>query len=197
MKIPEIGSAWQVLLRPQKFGDYVNDHTVFKDKNGGWRLIGITGRGETNPCDERYFVNAHGVSLNEEMTEQCISINWGGCAWSPGVICNDGLYYMFYGPSPPKLAVSVDAKEWMGYEIKLHSNPPLSCHRDHFILKTGDNKWLMYVSGIMPDATGCISCLESDNLIDWYFKGYALKLSEKAELKPAWGALESDRKSVV
>ncbi len=110
------------------------------------------------PTQERYFVYANGNSLNSRFREQAKVIDYGTLAWAPCVIVHNSLYYMFYGPSPTKLAVSYDFGDWFGQEIQLNGNPPMSCHRDHFVLKTEENKWLMYVSG-MKDGKSSIVIL--------------------------------------
>lgn len=191
IKKPKIGSEWNVLFKPEIYGNYVNDHSIIKDVQGNWHLFGITSK-TGNPSDERYFV--HGISATKlfagNMKEVGKVIDTGTCAWAPGVIESDNKYYMYYGPSPTKLAISTDLKEWMGYEINLIGNPPLSCHRDHFVMKLNDYTWIMYVSGI-KDGYGAISCLVSNDLLNWRFVQYALTSSENAPLKPAWGAFES------
>lgn len=187
MHIPTITSDWKILFKPEKYGKYVNDHTVVKLKDG-YRLIGITGF-DGLPCNERYFVNAYGTNLNTPFTEDCKSVDTGTLAWAPCVIEKDHVYYMFYGPSPTKLAVSVDLKEWMGYEIRLNGNPIFAVHRDHFVLKTGET-YLMYAVGLY-NGRGCVSVMSSENLTDWEWCGYALTSGEDAPLKPAWGAFES------
>lgn len=187
MHIPKIVSDWKILFKPEKFGKYVNDHTVVKCKDG-YRLIGITGF-DGKPSNERYFVNAYGASLDEPFIEDCKSVDTGTLAWAPCVIEKDNVYYMFYGPSPTKLAVSIDLKEWMGYEIKLNGNPLFAVHRDHFVLKVGD-EYLMYAAGLY-NGRGSISVMTSENLTDWNFCGYALTSGKDAPLTPAWGAFES------
>lgn len=42
---PVIAGPWRRLFRPSKAGDYINDHTVFRDASGRWRVLGITGPG--------------------------------------------------------------------------------------------------------------------------------------------------------
>ncbi|NLA76780.1 MAG: hypothetical protein GX851_02930, partial [Clostridiales bacterium] len=188
MEIPKIASEWSVLFKPEGCGDYINDHTVFRTDNG-WQLIGITGKSGGGPSRERYFADARGKSLLQPLTERGRAIDTGTLCWAPCVIRHEGLYFMYYGPSPTKMAVSTDATEWMGYEIKLNA-PFLACHRDHFVLKT-DEGWLMYAAGTTPGGLSCISCLESSDLVNWEFYGYALTASGEAPLRPAWGALES------
>ena len=187
MKIPEITSNWKTLLRPIRFGNYVNDHTLIY--SNGWHLAGITSK-KGNPSAERYFVYAQGKTLEKPMKEVSKIIDDGTRAWAPCIIEHDSLFYMFYGPSPTKLAVSRDFGDWFGQEIHMQGNPPMACHRDHFVLKIGENRWIMYVSGV-KDGKSAVSCLVSEDLINWSFSGYALTSGEKSELNPSWGAFES------
>lgn len=148
MLIPQISGEWRTLLKPRRYGKYVNDHTLFYDDAGKrWCLAGITSK-KGNPNDERYFVFADTPSLDCKMRERAKIIDNGTRAWAPCVIKENGLYYMFYGPSPAKLEVSHDLGDWFGQEIRLSGNPPMACHRDHFVLRRGDNDFIMYVSGL-------------------------------------------------
>lgn len=187
MLIPRISTEWKTLLNPRKYGKYVNDHTLIY--NGQWNLIGITSRRGV-PTKERYFVYACGKTLNRPLHEKGKVIDNGALAWAPCVIEHDSLYYMFYGPSPTKLAVSRDFGDWFGQEIYLSGNPPMACHRDHFVMKIGEKRWIMYVTGL-KDGKSAVSCLVSNDLINWEFHGFALSSGEKSELNPSWGAFES------
>lgn len=187
MKIPYICSEWKTLFHPRKFGRYVNDHTIYYD--GKWHLIGITSK-KGRPTAERYFVHAVTDRLNKPMRELCKVIDNGTLAWAPCVIEKDGLYYMFYGPSPTKLAVSFDSGDWFGQPVRIDGLPPMACHRDHFVLKTKDNKYIMYASGV-KNRKSAICCMTSDDLLHWQFAGYALTGGEKSPLNPSWGAFES------
>lgn len=186
MKKPVIVSKWKTLFKPRKYGKYVNDHTILY--NGKWHLIGITSK-EGCPSQERYFVYAAGDSLSSPMKEITKVIDNGTLAWAPCLVENNGLYYMFYGPSPTKLAVSFDFGDWFGYEIHMNGLPPMACHRDHFVFKHGE-KWIMYAAGV-KDGKSAVSCMVSDDLQNWDFNGYALTSGENAPLNPSWGAFES------
>lgn len=191
VKKPVIIGEWKTLFRPVKAGCYVNDHSLVQDHRGAWHLFGITSH-DGSPANERYFVHARAEQLisDEEMEEIGIVIDHGTRAWSPGVIQNKKQYYMYYGPSPTKLAISEDLNEWMGYEIGMCGQPPMSCHRDHFVMKLNEYTWMMYVAGV-KDGYGAISCLVSNDLLNWRFVQYALTSEDDAPLKPGWGAFES------
>jgi hypothetical protein len=52
---PEIAGPWQSLFRPREHGHYVNDHDIYRDAEGRWRLVGITSRSDGDFRAERYF----------------------------------------------------------------------------------------------------------------------------------------------
>ena len=189
MKIPRIVGEWRILFKPEKNGNYVNDHTIVIGSDERWHLYGITSLGGT-PAHERYFVHGVGNTLDEQFEEVGRSIDRGTLAWAPCVIEKDENYYMFYGPSPTSLAVSFDMYEWFGTNVYLKNEPLMGAHRDHFVLKISEDKYLMYVVGV-HNRKGAISCFSSANLIDWQFENFALTSGDKAPLKPAWGAFES------
>lgn len=189
MKIPYIASDWRVLFRPQIHGDYINDHSVVKGPDGNWHLFGITSFG-TGSYQERYFAHGVGPSLESVFEEGPRTIDRGTAAWAPGVIEKDGIYYMFYGPSPTSLAVSFEMYEWFGTPVTLKNEPLMGAHRDHFVLKLDDGSYLMYVVGV-HNKRGAVSCFTSRDLLTWDFVGFALTSGEHAPLTPAWGAMES------
>ena len=75
MHIPKISSGWRPLFKPERFGTYVNDHSIIKN-NDGWHLFGITSF-EGEPAMERYFVYASAPSLDGAMEERCRVIDNG------------------------------------------------------------------------------------------------------------------------
>lgn len=189
MQVPYIASEWKKLLEPKKHGCYVNDHTIVKGVDGKWHLYGITSFESRPPC-EKYFVHGVGASLEKPFDEVGRSIDRGTLAWAPCVIKKEENYYMFYGPSPTSLAVSFDMYEWFGTKVTLNNEPLMGAHRDHFVLQTGENEYLMYVVGV-HNKKGAVSCFSSADLLNWNFEGFALTSGDDAPLKPAWGAMES------
>ncbi|MDR1733337.1 MAG: family 43 glycosylhydrolase [Oscillospiraceae bacterium] len=187
---PRISGAYQLLLKPEQYGNYVNDHSLILAHDGNWHLFGITSFGG-GPAKERYFVHGITSSLDKPMREAGVCIDNGTRAWAPAVFAKDGLYYMYYGPSPTKLNVSWDLGEWMGYDgIQMRGMPPLCAHRDHFVLELDDGTYLMYLVGTR-NRFSCVSVFESKDLFVWDFAGYALTSSGNAPLNPPWGAFES------
>lgn len=189
MKIPYISGEWKILFKPEEYGNYVNDHTIVKGPDNEWHLYGITSFGG-GASQERYFVHGKGKNLDAPFAEAGKSIDTGTLAWAPCVINKDENYYMFYGPSPTSLAVSFDMHEWFGHKITLNNEPLMAAHRDHFVLKVDENKYLMYVVGV-HNKKGAVSCFSSRDLLTWNFEGFALTSGDDAPLKPGWGAMES------
>ncbi|MBQ8566371.1 MAG: family 43 glycosylhydrolase [Clostridia bacterium] len=189
MKIPYIAGDWKILFKPEKNGNYVNDHSIIKGADGKWHLYGITSF-EGIPTQERYFVHGVGTTFDEPFEEVGRSIDRGTLAWAPCVINKEDNYYMFYGPSPTSLAVSFDMYEWFGTGVSLNGEPLMGAHRDHFVLKISDDGYLMYIVGV-HEKRGAVSCFSSSDLLTWNFEGFALTSGKSAPLKPAWGAFES------
>lgn len=189
MKIPYIAEDWRVLFKPEKQGNYVNDHTIVMGSDGKWHLYGITSFGGGSFA-ERYFVHGVGDSLTFPLAEVGRSVDRGTPAWAPCVIRKDEDYYMFYGPSPTSLAVSFDMYEWFGHTVTLRNEPVMAAHRDHFVLEVEKEKYLMYVAGV-HEKKGAVSLFSSTDLLTWDYEGLALSSGDGAPLHPGWGALES------
>lgn len=189
MKKPVIAGEWQVLFRPEKNGNYVNDHTVVRGADGLWHLYGITSFGG-HSYEERYFAHGRGARLDAPFEECGRVVDRGTLAWAPCVIGKGDNYYMFYGPSPTSLAVSFDMFEWYGYPVTLLDEPPMAAHRDHFVLKLDEDLYLMYVAGTR-DGKGAISLFSSQDLLTWRFEGFALTSGGRAPLRNGCGAMES------
>ena len=100
-------------------------------------------------------------------------------------------YFMHNGPSPMRLATSLDLNHWMEHDTTITGAPLDSCHRDSMVMRRKDGGWLMYITGITEEMYGVISVLESDDLVNWRFLRYALETAGNAPLNPAWGATES------
>jgi beta-fructofuranosidase len=126
--------------------------------------------------------------LFAELSPVC---NDGTRAWAPAVIRHEQRYFMFYGPSPSKLAVSRELNHWMGESVTLHGAPLEACHRDHMVIRLDESTWLLYATGLDEEGMGAISVFVSHDLRNWNFNRYALRTKGKSALRPAWGATES------
>jgi len=106
----------------------VNDHTFVKGPDGRWHLFGITHpKTTTDAIHEGEFLSFHAISAEANFREWVKKHSWADLAkvlppaerpgerlenHAPYVIKRDDLYYMVYGPSPIRLAVSTDLMTW-------------------------------------------------------------------------------------
>jgi hypothetical protein len=65
INVPKIVSGWKPLFKPEKYGSYVNGHTIIKDKENNWHMFGITSHNGGSE-NERYFVHAKSDALYSE-----------------------------------------------------------------------------------------------------------------------------------
>jgi beta-fructofuranosidase len=189
---PSITSEWKPLFIPEVYGRYVNDHSLVQDENRRWHLFGITSHAESDFSEcERYFVHAAGALNGEPMQELQKVCDNGVRAWAPSVVRHGPRYYMHYGPSPLRMATSMELTHWMEHTPVIQGAPLDSCHRDSMVLKNEHGGWLMYITGIDDNMNGVVSVLESDDLVNWRFIRFALKTADDTGVKPPWGGTES------
>jgi beta-fructofuranosidase len=191
---PTITSDWKLLFKPEIYGRYVNDHSLIRSADGDWHLFGISSHAEADFSEkERYFVHARGPlwGNSDGMKELGKVCDNGVRAWAPSVIQHGPRYYMHYGPSPMRLATSLELSHWMEHTPVVQDAPLDSCHRDSMVFRREDGTWLMYITGIDDQMYGVISVLESDDLVTWRFLRFALRNAGNADCNPPWGATES------
>jgi len=179
---PVIAGPYRVLFQPEKRGKAVNDHTIFQDAQGDWRMIGILVTG-INILDTPWF--AHGVtrSLEKQMDE--LAPLFGaypdrGRKYAPHVIVDQGIYHLYAGPGKIRHYLSRDGIDWEFKGIVIDTGWPHL--RDTMVLKIGDSQWLMYAT----DRDNSIAVFESADLNRWSRKGAAFKAKKPAPVYPAW-----------
>ncbi len=105
-----------------------NDHTFVKDVNGKWHIIGITHpKTSTLSIHEGEFLSFHTISQSDSFKETMEKWHYTDLPkilppkerpverlenHAPYIIKKDRLYYMIYGPSPFRLAISEDLTNW-------------------------------------------------------------------------------------
>lgn len=189
---PRLSGNWQPLFVPQRFGRYVNDHSLIQDDSGIWHLFGITSHAEEDFSEcERYFVHAQGALNGTPMQEMQKVCDNGVRAWAPSVIRHGPRYFMHYGPSPMRMATSLELSHWMEHTPVIEGAPLDACHRDSMVLPKPDGGWWMYITGIDDHMNGVISVLESNDLVHWNFLRFALRTTDSTGIKPPWGGTES------
>ncbi|MEJ5223545.1 MAG: hypothetical protein WHV44_03745 [Anaerolineales bacterium] len=191
MFIPRIAGAWQTLFLPRQYGLYINDHTVFQDAEGNWRLIGITSLTNGDYDREVYF--AVGVSANfppaNGMTEQPPVADFGPLAWAPHVIREADGYHMFWSPHQLVQMTSPDGITWQDYRITMPA-PYHKFFRDPMVLKVADGQWLLYTT-----ARGAyfsqVDVYQSFDLEHWQYIRTALRSGWGSERNSPFASTES------
>jgi len=177
---PVIAGPYRVLFQPARSGDDINDHTVFQDRDGNWRMIGILSKG-LNLLNTPGFAHGVGSSLNAEMTElPPLFENYPDHdrKWAPHVIVEKGVYHLYAGPGKIRHYTSPDGVNWTFQEIVIPSD--WANLRDTMVLKIADGKWLMYVT----DRDNSISVFESSDLDHWIRRVTAFHAIKPAPVYP-------------
>ncbi len=191
INIPSIQGEWQKLFQPQTYGSYINDHTIYQDANGDWRLIGITSLTEGDFNEEKYF--AVGVSQDfppaEGMTELEPVADFGELAWAPHVIQSAGRYHMFWSPHKLHQMDSADGVTWENHQVTL-SLPYHKFFRDGMVLQVAPNQWLLYTTarGLFFSQ---IDVYQSFDLTYWQYIRTALRSGLGSERNSPFASMES------
>lgn len=191
--IPTITSGWHPLFRPQKTGSYINDHTIFRTRDGKWHLIGITSFGEGDYSQEFYF--AHGVAdsfppdKGTLMREVDRVADFGHLAWAPHVVEKGMQYFMWFSPHRGYLAKSNDGYVWKEERehIFLPFNPQF---RDPMLLRVAEDQWLMYATA-RSGYYSSVDIYQSFDLLHWQYIGPAITLAYGCERAGAQASTES------
>ena len=188
---PLIAGDWRTLLKPEKSGYYINDHTIFQDKTGVWRLLGITSKSDGDFNAEKYF--AVGVSEkfppDSGMRETDPIADFGELAWAPNVIRADSVYHLFWSPHKLHQMTSVDGVNWTDHRITI-PKPYHKFFRDAMVLQVDTNQWLLYTTA-RGRYFSEIDIYQSFNLENWQYIGKALDSSWGSERNAIFSSMES------
>lgn len=189
--IPSIAGEWRTLFRPELHGDYINDHTVYQDGVGSWRLVGITSKSDGDFNAERYF--AVGVSPEfppeEGMEEDDPVGDFGELAWAPHVTQSDGKFHMFWSPHKLHQMESPDGIAWDDHRVTM-SAPKNPFFRDPMVLQVAPDQWLLYTTARGPYFSR-IDIYQSFNLEEWQYIRSALQASWGSERNSPFSSMES------
>jgi len=188
---PHIAGPWRTLFRPKVSGSYINDHTVYQDSNGDWRLVGITSHSDGDFNAERQF--AVGVSPDfppqDEMREEGALADFGELAWAPHVIAHQGEYHIFWSPHELHQMRSPDGIVWGDHRVTMQA-PYHIFFRDPMVLQVAENQWLLYTT-----ARGAyfsqIDIYQSFDLREWQYIRSALGSSWGSERNSPFSSMES------
>jgi len=189
--VPRIAGKWQLLFKPTQYGFYINDHTVFQDAAGNWRLVGITSRTDGDYNQEKYFA----VAVSEDfpppngMREQPPVADFGELAWAPHVVYAQGRYHMFWSPHQLHQMASADGITWQSHRVTM-SAPYHKFFRDAMVLQVAENQWLLYTT-----ARGAyysqVDLYQSFDLEHWQYIRTALGSGWGSERNSAFASMES------
>ncbi len=171
---------WKQIFVPTKNYRYVNDHTIFVDKDGKYHLVGTTSSKNYAVHRERFFVEAVANKIDGEYLESKITFKsepHAGVKISPFVIFSDKdkNFHLFFGPGKISHFVSDDGNTWTYAGVAIKTIWPLT--RDPSVLFYED-KYLMYLTG----SNNRIIVYESLDLTRWKYIGTALRLGLGAPL---------------
>lgn len=188
---PRIAGPWQPLFQPQKWGFYINDHTIFQDASSNWRLLGITSRTGGDYNAEKYL--AMGLSWDfppqEGMHEEQPVADFGDLAWAPFVLHHNQTWHLYWSPHKLHHATSSDGKNWENHHIDL----PFPYHkffRDAMILPVADSQWLLYATA-RGRYFSRIDLYQSFDLCNWQYIGPALRSGWGSERNAIYASMES------
>ncbi len=189
--VPRIDGPWRTLFRPQLHGDYINDHTVYRDAAGNWRVMGITAHGTGDYACERYFAVGVGADFppTEAMQEAVPAADFGEPAWAPHVLADAGTYHLFWSPHQLYHMTSPDGMNWAQHRVVMTA-PFHKFFRDPMVLKVADGQWLLYTT-----ARGAyfsqVDVYQSFDLEGWQYIGTALRTGWGSERNAIFASTES------
>ncbi len=189
--VPRIAGPWRLLFLPRTSGYYVNDHTIFQDAEGNWRLVGITSKTDGDPDEEKYF--AVGVSKEfppaEGMTEAEPIADFGELAWAPYVLHDGRKYHMFWSPHKLHQMESEDGIRWENHRVTI-SAPMHKFFRDPMVLQVAPGQWLLYTTG-RGAYYSRVDVYQSFDLNEWQYIGPALRSAWRSERNSPFASMES------
>jgi len=189
--IPRIAGEWQTLFRPEKSGHYINDHTVYQDAEGNWRLIGITSKTDGDYNQEKYF--AVGTSADFPpaggMAEAEPIADFGELAWAPHVIHVGEKYHVFWSPHKLHQMESQDGILWENHEVTIPA-PFHKFFRDGMVLQVAENQWLLYATA-RGRYYSQVDIYQSFDLRAWQYIRTALSSGWGSERNSPFSSMES------
>ena len=189
--VPRISGEWKTLFLPEKSGHYLNDHTIYQDAEGNWRLIGITSKTDGDYSQERYF--AVGVSADfppaDGMTEAESIADFGELAWAPHVLHDGENYHIFWSPHKLHQMESTDGITWNNHRVTMPA-PHHKFFRDGMVLQVAEDQWLLYTTA-RGRYYSQIDIYQSFDLKQWQYIRTALSSGFGSERNSPFSSMES------
>lgn len=189
--IPRIAGEWKTLFHPQESGHYINDHTIYQDADGNWRLIGITSKTDGDYNQEKYFAVAVSADFPPEngMTEAEPIADFGELAWAPHVIHGGEKYHMFWSPHKLHQMESKDGIVWENHRVTMPA-PHHKFFRDGMVLQVAEDQWLLYTTA-RGRYYSQIDIYQSFDLEQWQYIRTALGSGFGSERNSPFSSMES------
>ena len=189
--IPQIAGEWKTLFQPQESGHYINDHTVYRDAEGNWRLIGITSKTDGDYNQEKYFAVGVGADFPpvNGMTEAEPLADFGELAWAPHVIHDGAKYHIFWSPHKLHQMESRDGITWENHKVTMPA-PHHKFFRDGMVLQVAKDQWLLYTTA-RGRYYSQIDIYQSFDLEQWQYIRTALGSGFGSERNSPFSSMES------
>jgi len=188
---PRVVGPWRELFRPKVAGDYINDHCLYRDAGGRWRLVGITAKGDGDYSQEKHFAVAVSNEFPppEGMSEEAPVAAFGELAWAPHVIEEAGTYFMFWSPHRLHRMTSGDGVAWGDHGVVMAA-PFHRFFRDAMVTKVAEGQWLLYATG-RGRYFSRVDVYQSFDLEGWQYIGAALRSGFGSERNSIVASTES------
>lgn len=197
IRVPRIAGPWRALFRPAVHGTYINDHTIFRDREGRFRLLGITDRSRGNYDAERRF--AHGVSEtfppDGGMREEEPVADFGDLAWAPFVIESEGRHHLFWSPHRLEHMTSDDGVCWQDRRTAIRA-PMHRFFRDASVVEVAPGQFLLHATG-RGKWFSRVDVYQSFDLERWQYIGPALRFRAGSERNSAFASTETPSVTAV
>jgi hypothetical protein len=191
LRVPRIAGPWRPLFRPARAGYYVNDHVIFRDAAGRFRLLGITDRSRGDHRSERRF--AQGVCETfpppDAMREEAPVADFGELAWAPWVVRDGATWHLFWSPHRLEHMTSPDGAGWSGRRTAIRA-PMHPFFRDAMVLAVAPGQWLLYATG-RGRWFSRVDLYQSFDLEGWQYVGAALRTGPGSERNSAFASTET------
>ena len=190
---PVQDGGWHAFFRPHKYGNYLNDHTVYQAADGSWHVVGITAFGQGDYTKERSF--AHGSSREFPFAEGAAMdelppvADENRLAWAPFCIRANDRFYLWYSPHQVHCQTSEDGIAWRE-RPDLAFWPAYPQFRDAMVREVCPGQYLMYATA-RHGYYSSVDVYQSFDAEHWQFLRCALKTGFGCERAAPQASTES------
>jgi len=191
LRRPVVSGPWRPIFRPRRHGRYVNDHAVFRDGEGRWRLLGITSDSDGDFDRERWLAQASSDDFppRDEMREEPPVADFGDLAWAPHVVESGGRFLLYWSPHRLHRMTSADGIHWGEHRVVL--DPPFHrFFRDASVLEVAPGQWLLYATA-RGRYYSRVDVYQSFDLEHWQYIRAALRTGPGCERASPFASTES------